>query len=440
MSNSSASFASLDKELLRIHQLIIGNDLQAAALALNQVQSVSPTDPRIPLLGMRLADRAGNLAKATIAARRATALAPGWPVATIELALLLTRQNQFDEAMSLARQAVKAAPKEPMVLARAVAIAEQAGQAEALLSWAHTMLELQPEHQGVRLALASQLVEQKEYDQARQHFMRLLEFNPEMLKAHLGIISCALQLNDFPEAIRYADAALNRWPDDESIQHGHALAHGKTPPSQPATVVTSLFDGYAESFDRHLISHLKYRIPEMIANALLDIHPDRRFNLLDLGCGTGLVGVYLGRINGHMIGVDLSEKMIDEAIKHNLYSRFHQVNLIDALRETPSNLYEVITCADVLVYVGDLGQVLPNALRVLKPSGHFIFSCEAAANDEADLVLRSPSNRYAHKASAVERQCREVGFDDVQITHLETLRMEGGKPLPGFLVVARKPA
>ena len=113
--------------------------------------------------------------------------------------------------------------------------------------------------------------------------------------------------------------------------------------------------------------------------------------------------------------------------------------MLDALRETPADHYEAITCTDVLVYVGELAPVIPNALRILKPGGHFIFSCEAAGEDEADLVLREASNRYAHKASAVERQCREAGFDAVTIEHLPTLRMEGGQPLPGFLVTARKP-
>ena len=131
--------------------------------------------------------------------------------------------------------------------------------------------------------------------------------------------------------------------------------------------------------------------------------------------------------------------MIEQAARHGIYSRFHRVNVLDALRETPADHYEAITCTDVLIYVGDLAPVIPNAFRILKAGGHFIFSCEAAGEDEADLVLR-PSQRYAHKASSVERQLRTAGFDDIVIEHLPTLRMEGDAPLPGFLVVAHKPA
>ena len=58
---------------------------------------------------------------------------------------------------------------------------------------------------------------------------------------------------------------------------------------------------------------LKYKAPERTAQILTELHPDRRFNLLDLGCGTGLLGVYLGPINGFIIGVDLSARMIEQA-------------------------------------------------------------------------------------------------------------------------------
>ena len=80
----------------------------------------------------------------------------------------------------------------------------------------------------------------------------------------------------------------------------------------------------------------------------------------------------------------------------------------------------------------------PHAWRILKPGGYFIFTCETAGEGEPDFVLRQRSNRYAHKASAVESACRAAGFADVEIQHLEALRMESQQPLPGFLVYAHK--
>lgn len=429
----------LTAELQQIRGLIEADQLPQAAQALNALQQKVPRDARVPLLGMRLAERVGNLANATQAARRALALAPDWHVAQIELALLLARQKQADEAMRLAMQAVASAPHEPQVMVGAINVALFSERTEQCLAWAEDGVRRFPEHAGMRLFLGRLLVSQQRPADAARHYEFVLERAPDHEEALHGLLACAQATHDEATARRCAERLLALKPFDDEARFWHAVAHGQTPPTQPPGVVAEIFDGYAERFDVHLVRGLQYRVPELVARRLLALHPDRRFNLLDLGCGTGLIGVYLGRLEGHLIGVDLSEKMIEQASRHQIYSRFHQVNVLDALRETPADHYEAITCADVLVYVGDLAPVIPNALRILKPGGHFIFSCEAAGEDEPDLVLRASSTRYAHKASAVERQCREAGFDPVEIEPLPVLRTEGGQPVAGFLVVARKP-
>ncbi len=130
--------------------------------------------------------------------------------------------------------------------------------------------------------------------------------------------------------------------------------------------------------------------------------------------------------------------MIDQAIKHGVYDRIHNVDLLEALEATPESLYDVIAALDVFIYVGDIAGAIRDAYRVLRPGGHFIFSCEQASEDEADLVLR-PTQRYAHKASHVESMCRAAGFEQMTLEPM-ILRHEQNEPVPGFLVIARKPA
>lgn len=167
------------------------------------------------------------------------------------------------------------------------------------------------------------------------------------------------------------------------------------------------------------------------------LHPDKKLNILDLGCGTGLLGVYLGRIDGFLIGVDISKGMIEQAARHGVYDRFHHVNLLDALQDTPDALYQVITALDVFIYTGDISAALADALRILTPGGHLIFSCEAAPEDGPDLVLQA-TGRYAHRRSHVEALCQAAGVD---VTIEDTvLRHENHAPVHGFVVVAHKGA
>ena len=427
------------QELLRIRNLIGQSQLREAALALNQAQRAAPQDARVPMMGMRLASAANNLEGATQAARRGVALAPDWPVAQIELALALTRQDKLDEAVAHARKAVELAPHDTMVLQRALAVVDRGGSTDEAVQWALTGQALEPDDLRYPLFLGNHHVRHNDYEQARSQFERVLRVEPSNAMALRGALTCAQDLDDKSAALELTERLLAVEPNDENVQYVHAVVRGQTPNTQPRELVSSLFDQYAHTFDLHLVRGLGYKVPERAAQILTALYPDRTFNLLDLGCGTGLLGVYLGPINGFIIGVDLSQKMIEQAARHKVYAHFYNANVLDALRDTPAEHYEAITCLDVLIYVGDLAQVIPNALRILKPGGHFVFSCETAAEDEPDMVLRK-SQRYAHKASYVERLCREAGFDDVRIEHLEALRMENNEPLPGFIVIAHKPA
>jgi len=441
--NTTTSLHPTTVELRRIQQLIAQGRLPEAATALNEAQQETPRDARIFMLGLLLANRAGNLDGAVASGRRALKLAPRWHAVMIELGLALARKGSPDElaeALKLAQSAVTQVPQDVGALDRAIAIAEYAKATQEAIAWAEAGARLRPDDVRYPLVLGQQRLWQKDFARAREHYQTAATLQPDNPLAQQGLLQCALALEDMPAAQALAQTLVERFPKNETVRYLHALAKGQTPATQPVSSIVSLFDDYAQRFDMHLVRGLQYKMPERVAQQLLALHPDRKFNLLDLGCGTGLLGVYLGPIQGYMIGVDLSRKMIEQAARHKVYARFHTINILDALRETPADLYEVITCLDALIYVGDLTPVIPNALRILKPGGHFIFTCEAAQEGEPDLALRTGTGRYAHRDTAVERLCREAGFDQVQIEHLPMLRMEGDAPLPGFLVTARKPA
>lgn len=434
------------KHLMRANQLIVDRKLPDAAKALNQLQDQNPADPRVYMLGMRLAEAAGNPTAALKSAQRAVELSPQWHVSVLELGALFSRQQRHAEALAQARKGVLLAPPENReALARAADIAASARDHQSAVEWILEAVDraggnslVSPEMLELRYRLATALRHLSRHDEAMAIFSELLELVPDSPGALVGAIECARALGDKPAERIHAAHLLSLDPERAEYKYAHAIAHGQTPKTQPEATVSELFDNYADRFDFHLVRGLQYRIPEIVANRLVELYPDRRFNLLDLGCGTGLLGIFLGPVDGFLVGVDLSEKMLAKAARTGLYARLHNVNILDALRDTPSEEYEVIACNDVFIYVGDLSEAIPQAWRILKPGGHFIFSCETAEEDEPDLVLRPHSNRYAHKASAVVAACKGAGFSEVELQHVEKLRMEHQQALPGFLVFARK--
>lgn len=79
----------------------------------------------------------------------------------------------------------------------------------------------------------------------------------------------------------------------------------------------------------------------------------QKIKILDMACGTGLVGKYLhesGRKFGAIDGIDISTLMLDEARDKDIYNRLEEVTLSDP-EEFPQNLknkYDVVTCSGLI--------------------------------------------------------------------------------------------
>jgi predicted TPR repeat methyltransferase len=237
-------------------------------------------------------------------------------------------------------------------------------------------------------------------------------------------------------AVQDAQALLAIEPANEEHEFYLAIAQGETPQTQPATVISHLFNDLAPHYDEIWSEALGYTLAHDVAKLINSWHPVRDADVLDLGCGTGQLGAAMGRIDGVMVGVDLSQAMLERATQRKVYDSFHQVNLLDALQATPESLYHIIAALDVFNYVGNLDAAIPNALRILVPGGRLVFSCETGANDGASYTMNN-TYRYSHQRSYVQGLLKKAGFKDIEL-HDRVLRRESDEPVHGFLVMAAK--
>ena len=426
------------KHLEAARTLIAKGDLKQAALTLNKAQKQLPNAPRVFMLAGLMAEKSGNINGAFEALRRSVAMAPDWGPGLLELALLLARQNQFKEAVETAEKVAALEPRNLQVLAGVVDIAHRAGHTEMAVQHLRRGLELVPGDTMLRRLLARDLSEQGKHEESLALWTALVAENPTDPQALVGRVQACIASNKPTDALADTQALLALAPQDAVYQYYGQLARGETPAQQPAELTRPLFDSLAELYDMHMVRGLKYQLPKQIAEKIIARYPDKKLNVLDLGCGTGLLGVCLGRLDGFLIGVDFSHKMIEQAVRHNVYDRFHTVNLHDALRSTPDALYQVITALDVFIYAGDVTQAVRDAFRILTPGGQLMFSCETASETGPDMVLL-PAGRYAHKRSHVEALCKAAGFDPIEVED-SVLRYENKAPVHGFVVVAHKPA
>lgn len=390
------------------------------------------------MLAGLMAEKSGNHKKALESLRISVAMAPQWGPGMLELALYQARHNQFKEAIEWAEKVAALEPKNPQVLSNVVDIAQRAGDLEMAVRHLQRGLKLYPGDAQLTQFLADYLAQLKRYEESLEHWSTLLAGAPVKAAYLYGHAQTLIEAGRPTEALTSTSRLVELAPDNASFQYLHQIAQGQTPAQQPLAMHLNMFDGMAANYDMHMVRGLRYQLPQIVATKIKANHPTKKLNVLDLGCGTGLLGVFLGRIDGFMIGVEPSTKMLEQAARHNVYDRFHTIDLRDALRETPYNLYQVIAALDVFIYVGDLAEAIPNALRILTAGGHFYFSCEAAPANGPDLILQS-NGRYAHSIQSVERLCQQAGFAHVEIEE-QVIRTEAGEPVQGFLVTATKAA
>ena len=100
---------------------------------------------------------------------------------------------------------------------------------------------------------------------------------------------------------------------------------------------------------------------------------DKSKYIIDVGCGTGLVGLQLKKLGyKNFDGVDISQEMIDIAIDRGYASLF-----LGNLNETlpiKSNQYEAAICVGVFTH-GHVGPSrLEELIRIVKPGGIICFT------------------------------------------------------------------
>lgn len=426
------------RQLAAVESDIQAGRLSEAASLLNELAQADPNDVRVYVAGWMLASKAGNTAAALQAAQRAVALAPMSALAHFCLGEAQQGDGDIAAARASVSQSLMLEPTNLRFRGLAVNLANAHADHAAAETHLRTAFAQKPDIPGIKTMIGNALRYQSKLDEAATWLSEALAINPDDVDALHGLAMVAYLRDDLATAQRHLSAALKHRPTDPGYLYMEAVFRGETPEQPPEAMTRGLFDRYANRFDTHLVGALKYRVPQKIAAAILAQFPDRKLNILDLGCGTGLLGASLGRIDGFFVGVDLSKPMLDEAAKHNVYARFHQVNLLDALEATDANEYEVIAAADVFIYLGALDAAIANAFKVLRPGGWMFFSCEDTPDDGPDFIVRK-SMRYAQSQKYVKRLLETTGFAAPLIEAMD-LRMEQDIAITGFLVSVQKHA
>ena len=133
----------------------------------------------------------------------------------------------------------------------------------------------------------------------------------------------------------------------------------------------ALYRDWAISYDQHLEHGLHYIAPAYIAQILVNVLADRTASILDIGCGTGLVGAYLvGHGYSVIDGLDFSTEMLDQARNKRIYQTLIQGDLNTVL-DIPDQTYEAGISCGTFTHGHVKADALDEIFRVLKPGAYF---------------------------------------------------------------------
>jgi 2-polyprenyl-6-hydroxyphenyl methylase/3-demethylubiquinone-9 3-methyltransferase len=182
--------------------------------------------------------------------------------------------------------------------------------------------------------------------------------------------------------------------------------------------------------------------------------------VLDVGCGGGILSDAMARQGASVQGIDLSAKALGVARLHALEAgtqgvQYREVSAEELAAEQPGR-YDVVTCMEMLEHVPDPGSVVQACQRLVKPGGWVFFST-INRNAKAFLLaivgaeyvlgmLPRGTHEYAKllKPSELSAFCRSAGLSVQGMRGLEHNPLTGRYGLSpdtsvNYMVATRRP-
>ncbi len=106
----------------------------------------------------------------------------------------------------------------------------------------------------------------------------------------------------------------------------------------------------------------------------------KALDILDIGCGGGLVSEPLARAGAIVTGIDAAEENIAIAREHAAKTGFspkqlsYQAVTAEALLKTGKKRYDVVLALEIVEHVADLPFFVETAAKLVKPGGLIVFS------------------------------------------------------------------
>ena len=372
-----------------------------------------------------------RLKEAEASYRKAITLKPDYAEAHNNLAVLLKEQSRLKEAEASYGQAITLKPDYAEAHSNLGNTLQQQGRLKEAEASYRKAIALKPDYAEAHNNLGNTLKEQGRLKEAETSLRQAITLKPDYADFYANLGNTLREQDKLLEAKLNYKKAIELKGDSKKFKHIFDALTGKTTNFAPREYVEVLFDNYAINFENSLVNKLEYKIPNLITELIVAKNPNIQLgSVLDLGCGTGLMGDEIKKYCSNLEGIDLSKSMLEKASAKNIYDKLEHKDIIEYL-STEDLDFNYFISSDVLVYVGELSEIFRLIKSRNKSKGKFIFSTE---HTDRDGFFLEQTGRYSHSKKYIESLCNKFGY---KLSHFETtnLRKNNNKFIIGGLYV-----
>jgi predicted TPR repeat methyltransferase len=308
---------------------------------------------------------------------------------------------------------------------------------EAAASYANA-IALKPDYGDAHNNLGNVWKALGEADRARASFEEALRTKPGNADTHYNLGILCGEAAERDRALQYFQRCLECDPEDSHgvrIVMAHLGAAG-APQRTPPAHLLKLYEVRSRFWDAERYFGASLVAEELRAHAAGD-----RLDILDIGCGTGLVGALVRPLAGRLDGIDLSPAMLEKAQAKGVYDGLARGDFVTLMVERKAH-YDAVLGAASLIHFGSLGEIFRAAAIALRKQGLFIFTL--FPGDAEDFAAASDyrlaqSGCFTHSAAYVRRLAGTCGFAVEALKDVVHEHDPDGNPLAGLLAVLRAP-
>ena len=178
---------------------------------------------------------------------------------------------------------------------------------------------------------------------------------------------------------------------------------------------------WADTYDSELLDEFGYQAPNAAVETLQKHLPSLGSVILDMGCGTGLVGELLHSLGyRHLDGLDLSPEMLEKAKARGVYRTLGEADLTETLEI--EQIYDAVICVGVFSHQRSQAFDLVKLFAGLKPNGVLV------------ATVNGKGWRDIGWETLLEQSERKHGFQIEEISDIPYLTRQD---IPGKLLIIR---